>query len=119
MKDAQLLPRRYNRSYVRIPIELIAPSGENQDGQMGSVMDLSPGGLKVQTRNSLISGQMLEVFLRGVSQPYAVCRVVWSHSQGDALPSEAGLEILGETASPCTDFLAELRGAYHNPASFR
>jgi PilZ domain len=122
MKERQPLPRRYDRSYARIPVELIAMSGENQDGQMGSVMDLSKGGLRVQTRPSLIRGQLLEVFLRGVTQPYAVCRVVWSHTQGSDLPCEAGLEILPEppSAGDCdSDFLAELRGVYHNPAAYR
>ena len=119
MKESQPMPRRYDRSYARIPIELMTASGGDRDGYLGSVMDISKGGLKVQTRESLICGQMMEVFLRGVTRSYAVCRVVWSHPQGNALPSEAGLEILGENEAPRADFLAELRGVYHSPAASR
>jgi len=85
-------------------------------------MNVSKGGLKVQTRLSLIPGQKVDVFLRGVTKPYAFCQVVWAHGWGGDRPAEAGLEIMEETPpvrQPADDFLAELRRVYHNPAGSR
>ena len=115
------MTRLYERSYARIPVELHATSPEGTFGQFGSIMDLSKGGLRVQTRDSLACGQRVEVFLKGVAKPYAFCQVAWAHPQSGLLPSEAGLEFLAEAPAeenPGSDFLAELRNAYHNPAAF-
>ncbi len=114
-----MVSRRHERSYVRLPVNLVGilPSGRFE--QMGSVLDISKGGLRVETGRSLSPGQMLDVFLRGITTPYASCRVVWTHTRGGALPSEAGLEIQGQPTADSpgqgSDFLAELRGVYHNP----
>lgn len=114
------MPRRYERSCVRLPVELVGVSPSGSFEQPGSVMDLSKGGLRVQTSRSLTRGQVLKVFLRGAGRPCASCRVVWTRSSGGALPSDAGLEIqeLPETSSGDSgwDFLNELRRVYHNPA---
>jgi PilZ domain len=115
------MTRLYERSYARIPVELHATSPQGTSGQFGSITDLSKGGLRVQTRDSLACGQRVEVFLKGVATSYAFCRVAWAHPQGGLLPSEAGLEFLGEAPgaeNPGWDFLVELRNAYHNPAAF-
>ena len=112
------MPRRYERSYVRLPVELVGVSASGSFEQPGSVLDHSLGGLRVQTGRRLTRGQNLQVFLRGVSKPYASCRVVWTRTRGGALPCDAGLEIQELPAANARDFdfLDELRGAYHNPA---
>lgn len=87
------MSRRYDRLYVRLPVDLVGVSPSGSFEQPGSVVDLSKGGLRIQTDRRLIQGQVLEVFLRGVAEPFASCRVVWTHTRGCALPCEAGLEI--------------------------
>jgi hypothetical protein len=95
------MPRRYDRSYVRAPVDLVGVSGSGCFEEPGSVMDLSKGGLRIQTGRRLTRGQVLDVFLRGVTKPYASCRVVWTLTRGDALPSESGLEIQQPAAGCC------------------
>jgi PilZ domain len=120
MEEEQSMSRRYERSYVRLPVELVGVSSSGSFEQPGSVMDLSAGGLRVQTSRCLTRGQTLQVFLRGVSRPYASCRVVWTRSRGGDLPTDAGLEIQEFPAASARDsgwdFLDELRDVYHNPA---
>jgi PilZ domain len=120
MEEEQSMSRRYERSYVRLPVELVGISASGSFEQPGSVMDLSKGGLRVQSSRRLTRGQILQVFLRGVRKPYALCKVVWTRTSGGALPSDAGLEIQelpDVTANDAgQDFLDELRGVYHNPA---
>ena len=111
--------RRYDRSYSQLPLELIATSRKERSEQPGRAIDVSKGGLRVQTRCSLIPGEEVDVFLRGVPKPYAFCRVVWAHMwQGNQI-AEAGLQILEDSPpvqDPVNDFADELRHAYHNPA---
>lgn len=122
MEENRPAIRRYDRLYVRLPVSLLSISPSGPVEQIGSVMDLSKGGLRIQTSCVLPQGQYLEVSLRGADKPYATCRVVWSHTRGSALPSEAGLEIFPAPLSMDEEderFLAELREVYHNPAAAR
>ncbi len=119
-KDRETMTRHFDRSCTELPLELVATSGVVKIRQPASSIDVSKGGLKVRTRPVLVPGQQFEVFLRGVIKHYAVCKVVWAHTRGRNLPSVAGLEIVEESPpeeESASDFLAELRGAYHNPAS--
>lgn len=88
------MARRFQRTQARVPVDLVSPPGANAFEQPGSIMDVSRGGLRVQTGPRLTPGQHLHVFLAGQMRPYARCRVVWAQTHGEALPSEAGLEIL-------------------------
>lgn len=88
------MARRFQRTYARVPVDLVSTLGANNFEQPGSIMDVSRGGLRVQTGPRLTPGQYLHVFLSGQVRPYARCRVVWAQTHGGALPSEAGLEIL-------------------------
>lgn len=122
MQKRRSIARRFERNYVRLPVNLVASSPAGAVEQLGSIVDLSQGGMRVVTRRSLSQGQPLEVFLRGIPNPYAFCRVVWSRTQGNALPSEAGLEIVAEARAADEaeyDFISELREVYHNPATSR
>lgn len=88
------MPRRFKRTYARVPVDLVSLSGSEGFSEIGSIRDISQGGLRVQTGPQLIEGRMLHVFLEGSTKPFASCRVVWSRSRGGGLPSEAGLQIL-------------------------
>lgn len=88
------MPRRFQRTYARVPVDLV-PEGRTEGlAEAGSILNASKGGFRVQTGPQLIPGGTVHVFLEGNSKPFACCRVVWTRSHGDALPSEAGLEIL-------------------------
>lgn len=92
------MARRFQRTSTRVPVDLVSAAGTDKFEQPGSIMDVSRGGLRVQTGPRLTPGQFLHVFLAGRARPFARCRVVWAQTHGDALPSVAGLEIV-ENAS--------------------
>lgn len=92
------MERRFNRSYVRFPVHLESTDKAEGFGAPAGVMDMSEGGLRVHTGMLLIPGRLIHVFLEGSANPFASCRVVWAHTHGGALPSEAGLEILEHLA---------------------
>lgn len=111
--------RQHERSHSTLPLEIVVRSGDLRAGTLASSLDLSKGGLKVQTRHSLVPRQNVEVFLQGVSKPYARCRVVWAHPCGSGRPAEAGLQIVGNspaTENPGDSLLDELRRVYRIPA---
>lgn len=91
------MARRFQRTPARVPVELVATEGMEQFEQPASIMDVSQAGLRIQTGPRLTPGQFLHVFLAGRARPFAHCRVVWSQSHGGALPSVAGLEIVGSS----------------------
>ena len=86
--------RRFERSYSRFPVDLVSVNASCRFEAPASVVNVSRGGLKIQTGPSLVAGQLLNVFRGSQDIPFAHCRVVWSRTYGGALPSEAGLEIL-------------------------
>lgn len=88
------MARRFQRTYARVPVDLVLTHGTDNFDQPGSIIDFSQGGLRIQTGPRLSPGQHLHIFLIGQAMPYARCRVVWAQTHGGALPSEAGLEIL-------------------------
>jgi len=92
--------RRFGRTYRRFTVDLVWESESAKFEEPGSVMDTSPGGLRVQTGPCLIPGQILRVFLEGQANQPNRCRVVWAQTHGSAVPSEAGLEILDGALLP-------------------
>jgi PilZ domain len=111
--------KRADRFYSQLPLELVATSRKERSEQPGRAIDVSKGGLRIQTRCSLIPGDQVDVFLRGIAKRYACCRVVWAHQWEGNKIAEAGLQILAESpvvGDSANDFLDELRQAYHNPA---
>lgn len=88
------MSRRFDRAYARFSVDLVWGVDAEKFKTPGSVLDISQGGLRVQTAPSLIPGQILHVFLEGHLNPSTRCRVVWAQTHGSSLPSEAGLEIL-------------------------
>ncbi|MEJ2008950.1 MAG: PilZ domain-containing protein [Acidobacteriota bacterium] len=100
------MARRFQRTNTRVSVELISAAGKDKFEQPGSIMDVSRSGLRVQTGPRLTPGQFLHVFLTGRARPFARCRVVWAQTHGDALPSEAGLEILEGVSARATPLLA-------------
>lgn len=102
------MERRFSRNYVRFPVDLVF--GDEAKGLQApaSVVDISAGGLRVQTGPRLTPGGLLHVFLEGRKDPFARCRVVWSTTHGGALPSESGLEILDSPSGGAGDGLKML-----------
>lgn len=92
------MERRFRRNYVCFPVDLVFGEGASGLQAPASVIDISQGGLRVQTGPRLIPGGVLHVLLEGRRDPFARCRVVWSNTHGGALPSEARLEILDSAA---------------------
>jgi PilZ domain len=88
------MARRFQRSYMRLPVDLVSFGTPGGFQAPASVMDMSQEGLRVHTRLPLIPGRLIHVFHGGEKSPFAFCRVVWTQTHGGALPSEAGLEIL-------------------------
>ena len=98
------MARRFERTCARFPVDLVASGREGGVQTSASVVDLSLGGLRIQTGPALIPGRLLYVFREGQTHPFAYCRVVWAHTHGSDLPSEAGLEILQQiSATPSVD----------------
>lgn len=115
-----MILRRYERSYVRQTVNLVAMSASGRFEQVGSLLDLSRGGFRIQTARSLSHGQLVQVYFpEGGCQP-ATCRVVWTQTRGAALPSDSGLQIedgpLSNDRGANPDFLAELRRVYQHSA---
>jgi len=96
------MARRFDRTNQRFPVDLVWESETANFEKPASVVDISEGGLRIQTGPRLLPGQILRVFLEGEPNPSARCRVVWAQTHGSALPSEAGLEILGGVPWPPT-----------------
>ena len=88
------MARRFERSSGLFPIEMHAVTGTKRFEVAGRIVDLSKTGLRIETGPWLIPGQLLHVYSRSSAKPFACCRVVWTHTAGGALPSEAGLEIV-------------------------
>lgn len=104
------MDRRFPRVYARFPVDLVPSGTQGKCGQPASVIDVSPGGLRIQTCPRLDRGQVLHVFHEGLATPFARCRVVWAQTHGSALPSEAGLEILeGQPWNPAALWSSPLR----------
>lgn len=110
------MARRFKRTYARVPVDLVSIGGPDGFSQIGSICDMSQGGLRVQTSLQLIPGRRLHVFLEGSTRPFAWCRVVWARSHGDSLPSEAGLEILEQMPSCLVRAIRRVR--WHLPERY-
>jgi PilZ domain len=91
--------RRFERSYIRFPIDLVSTVPARKFAA-ASILNVSQGGLRIQTGPSLVAGQLLNVSREGQGNPIDYCRVVWSHTHGGALPSAAGLEFLEMPPDP-------------------
>lgn len=92
--EEAVMERRFDRSYIRFPVDLVWTVGSGDFQAPAGVIDMSQGGLRLHTGPPLIPGRLVHVFLEGNSNPFAHCRVVWAQTHGAALPSEAGLEII-------------------------
>jgi hypothetical protein len=88
------MARRFQRSYMRLTVDLVSFGTSGGFQAPASVIDASQGGLRVHTGLPLIPGRLVHVCNRRERSPFAFCRVVWTQTHGGALPSEAGLEIL-------------------------
>lgn len=99
-EEDKVMERRFSRNSVRVPVDLVFGDLPGGPQSPASVVDVSEGGLRVQTGPSLIPGGLLQVFYEGKKKPFARCRVVWATTHGSAVPSEAGLEILDLVDGP-------------------
>jgi hypothetical protein len=93
------MKRRFVRNYSQFPVDLVWTGKAGGYQTPAGVVDISQGGVRVGTGPPLIPGRLVHVFLEGEKSPFAFCRVVWAHTHGSALPSEAGLEILEQLSA--------------------
>lgn len=96
--EEKCMVRRFQRKYVRFPVDLVSFGARHEFDSPASVIDMSQGGLRIHTGPPLIPGRLLHVFWGKERSPFAFCRVVWTQTHGGALPSESGLEILDRVA---------------------
>jgi len=89
--------RRCRRIAVRLPISLLIDSPAGEISHPGVTLDVSEGGLRVQTTVALARAQLLGVALSRHPEP---CRVAWVGAVGSRQQGEAGLEFLQPPASP-------------------
>jgi hypothetical protein len=90
--------RGFQRIYAGFPVGLVLSCEARGFEGDGNVLDVSQGCLRVQTGPRLIPGRVLHVSYKRQTSTFARCCLVWVQSYGGALPSEAGLEIMGGQA---------------------
>ena len=89
--------RRGRRISVRLPVNLLIDSPAGSISHPGFTVDMSEGGLRVQTSAALALAQELGVVLSRYPEP---CRVAWVGALGSRQQGEAGLEFVKSPASP-------------------
>ena len=88
-----IVPRRFERMPGVMPVTLLLGTQGKKTEQIACTVDLSPHGVRVQTRAPLNPGQNLDV-LGSFGKGLTPCRVVWFKGHGSEQAGEAGLEFL-------------------------
>lgn len=83
--------RRCRRIPVRLPVSLLIDSSVGKVSHPGVTLDISDGGLRVQTAAHLALAQSLGVVF---SRRPEACRVAWVGAVGSREQGEAGLEFV-------------------------
>jgi hypothetical protein len=89
--------RRSKRIPVRFRVTLMIDSPKGKTAHPGVTLDLSEGGVRVQTGAALALAQSLGVVFSRNPEP---CRVAWVGPVGSRQHGEAGLEFIQPAASP-------------------
>ena len=88
------IARRSPRSKGVLPITLVASGPGITTTVRATTLDLSSGGLRIQTLVSLITGQRIDVLFDLDPYPLRPCEVVWTKPGGSLQPGEAGLKFV-------------------------
>lgn len=86
--------RRSPRIFVRMPVEIVVDSEENQTAHPASTVELSVHGARVQTNVALVPGERVNFIWRGATPRQFPCQVVWSAQGQPEQSPEVGLEFL-------------------------
>jgi hypothetical protein len=89
--------RRSRRIPVRLRVTLLIDSPAGKSAHPGVTLDLSEGGIRVQTSVALGLAQLLGVAFSHHPEP---CRVAWVGSVGSRQQGEVGLQFLERSGSP-------------------
>ncbi|MBZ5543870.1 MAG: PilZ domain-containing protein [Acidobacteriia bacterium] len=82
---------------MRLPVNLLIDSAVGEISHPGVTLDMSEGGLRVQTVAALALAQLLGVVFSRHPEP---CRVAWVGAAGSRQQGEAGLEFVKPPALP-------------------
>ena len=87
-------PRRWERRPATIPISLVLKGGHLRRDESAVTVEISLHGAKVQTKLTLVPGDLVEVVPQG-EFPHAIpTRVVWVQEYESSHWNFAGLEFL-------------------------
>jgi hypothetical protein len=89
--------RRSKRIPARLRVTLLIDSPAGETAHPGVTLDLSEGGVRVQTGAALALAQSLGVVFSRNPEP---CRVAWVGALGSRQQGEAGLQFLERSGSP-------------------
>jgi hypothetical protein len=92
-------PRQHPRNKGVMVIDLVAHDHGDRSSVRAATLDLSSGGLRIQTPVSLVAGERIDVFFANRPASAKPCEVAWTKPAGSNLPGQAGLkfiEALGE-----------------------
>jgi len=85
--------RRSQRKQVRIAVTLVIEGNEAQ--HLGTTVDLSPYGMRLQSDATLAPGQFVGLLLATDPDCFINARVVWVRKADSAQAGEAGFEFSG------------------------
>jgi len=94
---APIEARRSKRIPARFRVTLLIDSPAGRTAHPGVTLDLSEGGVRVQTNVGLALAQSLGVVFSRQPEP---CRVAWVGSAGSRQQGEAGLQFLERSNLP-------------------
>ena len=87
-------PPRPERISKRIPVSLIVKANGKEARRAGSTLDISRGGLRIQTIRPLYEGQAIYLLPAKGAPHSGYYRVVWVRQTNESAPPEAGLKLL-------------------------
>jgi len=92
--DVVQIERRCQRDKVIMPVGLVADPLGKQTLVPATTLDISEGGLRIQTSIRLSVGELIHVQFEGESRDLRRYQVVWSRSGNALRPGQAGLRDL-------------------------
>jgi c-di-GMP-binding flagellar brake protein YcgR len=96
--DTRAVKRRSERKQVQMAVTLVIESDEAE--YLGTTVDLSSHGLRMQTEATLAPGQPVGLLLATDPPCFIKARVVWVGKTDSAQAAQAGFEFLNLRSGP-------------------